>query len=99
MRIGSDLGNKRRSAGCGVFLQEGRFPSCRASSILSTRSKPGLIKRPGFHYFWFLKSRIRWALPWKRWSDFGSTSVIFSISPSTVWIFPWIVRWSVSSSL
>ena len=38
MCIGFDLDNPRRNVDCGVRLGEGKVPSPRALSILSTRS-------------------------------------------------------------
>ena len=50
MCIGFDLDNPRRNADCGVRLGEGKVPSPRALSILSTRSNAGLLfSKPTFH--------------------------------------------------
>ncbi len=43
MRIGFDLDNPRRNADCGVRLGEGKVPSPRALSTLSTRSQIHLV--------------------------------------------------------
>ena len=43
MRIGFYLDNPRRNADCGVRLGEGKVPSPRALSTLSTRSQIHLV--------------------------------------------------------
>ena len=48
MCIGFDLDNPRRNADCGVRLGEGKVPSPRALSTLSTRSRDCDIHSPRF---------------------------------------------------
>ncbi len=55
MCIGFDLDNPRRNVDCGVRLGEGKVPSPRALSTLSTRSSSAIkIIALLFYYDYFL---------------------------------------------